>query len=347
MVRIAFVAPLTGPEAVVGLPMKETVELALREAQGEGRCSEQVELIALDDQADPAKARALAARLVRDETVVGVVGHKNSGPSAAAGPLYSDAGLAQITPSATNSELARQDWRTFFRMCADNDSQADAAARFAAEELGVRNVCAVHDGTGYGRPLADTFLDAVRGYGIDVALVEEIRLGQRDFQDTALALLEADSDLVYLGLTEIESSFLVRAMRDAGVRSLCLGADGGRQSPFPQLAGEAAEGVYETYAGMDPQSTERGRSLLEACEGAYGACPIFGAEAYDAAYVLLEALRRAPVPGRSSVLQAIKEMEALVGVTGPISFTSSGNRRRAAVTIWQVRDGQMVPISTV
>lgn len=344
MVKIAFVAPLTGPEAVVGLPMKETVALALRGARAEGRCPEEVELIALDDQADPARARSLAARLIEDETVVGVVGHKNSGPSAAAGPLYASAGLAQITPSATNSELARQEWGTFFRMCADNDCQAAAAAQFAAEELGVHTVCAVHDGTGYGRPLAETFLGAVTGYGVDVALVEEVRLGQRDFQETTLALLKADADLVYFGLTEIESSFLVQALRKVGVRSLCLGADGGRQSPFPQLTGDAAEGVYETYAGVDPQSTERGRSLLEACQGAYGECPIFGAEAYDAAYVLLEALRRAAVPNRSSVLQAIREMEDLEGVTGPISFTSSGNRRRAAVTIWQVRDGEMVPI---
>jgi len=359
--RIAFVAPLTGPESVVGVPMMQAVALAVDEAN-HGRqhhrhlgsllpCA--VELVALDDEANPARARALAARLVEDGEVIGVVGHKNSGPSAAAGSIYAAGGLPQISPSSTFSDLARQGWPTFFRMCADNDLQAVSAARFAVDRLEAVRVAAVHDNSDYGRPLAETFVSTVEKGGAEVVLVEAVQLGQREFDDAVRRLHQAACDLVYFGLTEIESSFLTRALRAAGVTAHLLGADGGRQSPFPRLAGAAAEGVWETYAGQDAQASPGGRAFLQAYEGRFGGrqhhpaleCPIFGPEAYDAARVLLEALRRAGAPERKGVLAELKALGGFSGATGDISFEPNGNRHGAQATMWRVVNGAMTPIS--
>jgi len=342
LAEIAFVAPLTGPEAVVGVPMMETVRLAVEAASQNASLPFQLELAPFDDEADPSKARALAEHLAADESVLGVVGHKNSGPCAAAGPVYASAGLAQLTPSATNTGLAQQGWPTFFRLCADNERQARAAAQFALAELQVDRVAAIHDDTDYGRPLVETFVSVIESGRAEVVLVERVSLGQRDFGPTVEALASVSPDLIYFGLTEIESAHLVRALREADISRLCFGADGGRTSPFPELAAEAAEGVYETYAGADPAANPAGRDFLRACEQAYGRCPIFGAEAYDAALVLLESIRRAGVPSRSAVLEKIRELDGFEGVTGPISFTSEGNRCDAQVTIWQVLSGEMI-----
>ena len=245
LAKIAFVAPLTGPEAVVGVPMMKTVRLAVEAFRQDASLPFELQLVGFNDEADPGKARTVAERLAADESVLGVVGHKNSGPCAAAGPIYASAGLAQLTPSATNTRLAQQGWPTFFRLCADNERQARAAARFALAELQVTRVATVHDNTDYGRPLAETFISAVEDGGAEVVLVEEVALGQRDFRGTVEALAGAEADLIYFGLTEIESSYLVRTLHDVGVSSLCFGADGGPTSPFPDLAGEVAEGVYE------------------------------------------------------------------------------------------------------
>lgn len=344
MAKIAFLAPLTGPESVVGLPMMQIVALAVEQANRRADCPFSMELLALDDKADPGRAQALAAELVADGEVLGVVGHKNSGPSVAAGGIYAMAGLTQITPSSTNSDLARQGWPTFFRVCADNDAQAAAAAAFALDTLQTRRVGVVHDGTGYGQPLADTFGAAVERGGAEIAWVEPVRLGQRDFGDAVARLADADVDLIYMGLTEIESSFLVRSLRAAGVDARLLGADGGRQSPFPQMAGDAGEGVYETYAGADAQATEQGRVFLATFEGQYGPNPILGPEVYDAACLLLDALCRAGTLDRSAVLEAVRQGDGYCGVTGPIRFEPNGNRRDAQVTLWQVRQGEMVSL---
>lgn len=339
--KIAFLAPLTGPESVVGVPMMQAVSLAIEQANAGTDLPFRLELVALDDEARPAKAQKLAETVVEDGAFVGVVGHKNSGPSAAAGEIYATGGVAQVTPSSTNSDLAQRGWPTFFRVCADNDRQATVAASYALETLEVRRVAAVHDGTDYGRPLAETFVHTIAQAGQQVVFVEPVQLGQRDFDDTVRRLKDAECDLIYFGLTEIESSFLTRDLRRAGVNSHLFGADGGRQSPFPQLTGELAEGVYETYAGVDPEASPAGEAFLRAYESRYTACPIFGPEAYDAGCILIEALKRAGMAERSATLAEVRNLQGFNGATGPISFQANGNRQKAEVTIWQVIEGQM------
>ncbi len=343
--KIAFLAPLTGPESVVGVPMMQAVSLAVEQANARADLPFQLELVALDDEAEPAKARKLAETVVADNAFVGVVGHKNSGPSAAAGEIYATGGVAQVTPSSTNSDLAQRGWQTFFRVCADNDRQATAAARYALETLEVRRVAVVHDGTDYGRPLAESFVSTIAQAGRQVVLVEPVQLGQRDFDDTVGRLKNAECDLVYFGLTEIESSYLTRDLRQAGVNSYLFGADGGRQSPFPQLTGEFADGVYETYAGVDPEASPAGAAFLRAYQDRYKACPIFGPEAYDAGCILVEALRRAGLAKRSAILTEVRNLQGFNGATGPISFRANGNRKDAKVTIWRVIDGKMTRLS--
>jgi branched-chain amino acid transport system substrate-binding protein len=342
-IQLAFVAPLTGDESIVGVPMMHIVELAVESASANFPFS--IQLLALDDRARPDVARELARSLVEDHTVVGVVGHKNSGPSYAAAPLYAAAGLAQITPSSTNSDLARQGWSTFFRVCADNDRQAVAAASYALQGLGARRVTVVHDGTAYGWPLAERFVTSIEERGGQVVLVESVELGQKRFAETARRLGDAHADLIYFGLTEIESSLLINELRAAGIMIDCLGADGGRQSPFPRLAGVAGEGCYETYAGVDAASQPRGRAFLDAFEARFGPCPIFGPEVFDAASLLLAALRQAVEPTRQAVLEQLSQITPLEGVTGPVSFEPNGNRRDAAVSIWRVRHGAMEFVS--
>jgi branched-chain amino acid transport system substrate-binding protein len=323
----------------------QAVSLAVEQANARGDLPFPLELVALDDEASPGKARELAESIVEDRTIVGVVGHKNSGPSAAAGGVYAAGGIAQVSPSSTNSDLARRGWQTFSRVCADNERQATAAADYALETLHVQRVAAVHDGTDYGRPLAESFVQTIEQAGQEIVLVESIHLGQRDFSKVVGRLKDVACDLIYFGLTEIESSYLTRDLRHAGVTSHLFGADGGRQSPFPGLTGELAEGVYETYAGVDPKASPAGKAFLRAYEARNMDCPIFGPEAYDAGCILIEALKRAGMAERSAILAEVRNLHGFTGATGPISFQANGNRRDAKVTIWQVIEGKMTRLS--
>ncbi len=163
---IGFAAPLSTPQAIVGEPMLRTVEMAVADSRARGL---DVEVRAVDDRENEQVAARVAAELAADPSVIAVIGHKNSGPSGAAAPVYAAAGLTQVTQCSTNNALSRAGWPTFFRLCADNERQASVAAEFAYKRDPSARVVAVHDGTDYGRPLVQAFaarLQALSGRAV-------------------------------------------------------------------------------------------------------------------------------------------------------------------------------------
>lgn len=341
VLKIGFAAPFSGDQAIVGIPMRQCAELAVRQANERGDMPFALALQAEDDRADPAQAEAVARRFAADSSVLGVVGHKNSGPSAAAAPIYHAAGLTQIAPSSTNPQLSRQGYHTFFRMCAHDAVQGRVAAEYAVRVLGARRVAVIHDQTDYGQPLAEVVQAAVGQEGAEVVLFEGISEGQTDFSPTVSRIRELSPDLVYFALTEIESAILARQLRAAGVEAGLFGTDGSRESQFLPLAGEAAEGVYQTYAGVDPESAPAAQSFVQAFQGQYGPVPVYGLEVYDATNLLIAALLRVGQHDREAVLAAVAGMADFSGVTGPIQFEPNGDRRDPQVSLWRVEQGQM------
>ena len=135
--RLALAVPLTGDIAAMGQGMKRGADLAVKEANASGRFKFKVELRAFDDRADPKEAVNVANQIVSDSDVALVVGHLNSGCSIPAAQVYAKAGLAMITPAATNPKLTLQQmepsWKwpkNIFRVNATDDVQGQHAANF-------------------------------------------------------------------------------------------------------------------------------------------------------------------------------------------------------------------------
>jgi branched-chain amino acid transport system substrate-binding protein len=339
--KIGFAAPFTGDQAIVGVPMRQCAELAIAQANERGDLPFTLILRAEDDRADPATAVTVARRFVTDPTVIGVVGHKNSGPSAAAAPIYNAAGLPQIAPSSTNPQLSRRGYRTFFRLCAHDAIQGMVAAQFAVRTLGARRIAVIHDRTDYGRPLAEVVQATIREEGAEVALFEGITERGQDFRETVARIQQASADLVYFALTEIEASILARQLREAGVTATLFGTDGSQESKFVPLAGPAAEGAYQTYAGTDPETTPSARPFVREYEARYGPVPVYGAEVYDATNLLIAALRGVGVADRQRVLAEVAGTRDFAGATGRVNFDPNGDRCDPQISIWRVEGGEI------
>ena len=298
-----------------------------------------LEVVAVDDAADDATAAAVAGELAGNAAVLAVVGHKNSGPSGAAAPVYAAAGLAQLSQCATDNALTRSGWATFFRLCADNERQAAVAAGFAASQLHSRSVVAVHDRTSYGQPLVEAFARGLRS-----VLVLEMTVGQEDFSALAARIRSAKADLVYIGATEIEGSKLMIALRRAGSDAQIMTSEGGPQNPLARLAGDAAEGSIHTYAGADPTATEAAQRLIERCEREIGGAPSFAVESYESVMVIAGALAGGATT-RVGVRDAVARAD-VEGFNGRIRFDPSGERIGAPVSLWRVSGGRMVPLGS-
>jgi branched-chain amino acid transport system substrate-binding protein len=322
--------------------MLHTVELAAADARARGF---DVEVRPVDDREDEQVAAQVAAELVADPSVVAVVGHKNSGPSRAAAPVYAEAGLGQITQCSTDNSLSRSGWHTFFRLCADNERQAAIAAEYAHSTLPGARTFAVHDGTDYGKPLVEAFsrrLEALSGAAVTVLAMH---VGQEDFTDIVAAIREGDAQIVDIGGTEIESSKLMKALSSAGLRPLVISSEGGPDNPLVDLAGPAGELSVHTYAGSDPLASLASLELVERCRAAFGETPSYMVESYDAVGVIVSALKNGAA-SRAEMLAAIATTD-MEGVAGRIRFDARGDRIDAPVSLWTIRGSRMVPLEGV
>lgn len=219
--------------------------------------------------------------------------------------------------------------------------QGKVAAQYAIRVLGTRRVVILHDQTDYGQPLAEVVQATTQQEGAEVVLFEGITEGETDFGPTVTRIQKLAPDLVYFALTEIESSILARQLRAAAIGAYLFGTDGSRESQFLPLAGNAAEGVFQTYAGIDPQRTPAAQPFVQAFEASYGSVPVYGIEVYDATNLLIEALRRVGQLDRQQILQKVAEMNDFEGIGGHIQFESNGDRHNPQVSIWQVVQGEM------
>ncbi|HLZ95187.1 MAG TPA: branched-chain amino acid ABC transporter substrate-binding protein [Candidatus Dormibacteraeota bacterium] len=337
---IGYAAPLTGPQSIVGVPMLRVVEMAASDLSRDGL---ELGVVAVDDEAEDRLAPRVARELVNNSSVLAVVGHKNSGPSGAAAPVYAAAGLAQLSQCATDNALTRSGWRTFFRLCADNEHQAAAAAEYAAAHLAPRAAFAIHDRTSYGQPLVEAFAKRLEALTATKVLTLSLSVGQEDFSEIVERVRDARADLVYIGATEIEGSKLMTALRRGGSEAQLVTSEGGPQNPLAGLAGAAAEGSIHTYAGEDPTATEPTRRLIERCEREFGSAPSFAVETYEAVMVIADALAGG-ASTRDGVLEAIAHAD-VEGFAGRIRFDASGDRAGAPVSLWRVSGGLMLPVA--
>jgi branched-chain amino acid transport system substrate-binding protein len=181
---IVYVAvPLSGFQANGGQTILGGARLAAEELNRSGGLrGYRVVVRPLDDESDDTVAvdrvSTIQAALDGGETVLGVIGHLNSGQTAAAMELYQDMPLLVITPTASEQSLTERGYTNFFRINANDSVQAAVDAEFLVDKLQAQRVAVIHNDTEYGRGLAASLSRELQSRGAEVALQLEVQEGQ-------------------------------------------------------------------------------------------------------------------------------------------------------------------------
>src|SRR5688572_8759926 len=228
VVKIGAASPLTGPQAHIGIDIRNGAQLAIDDANAAGvevgGRKVKLELVAEDDEANPTKAATVAQKLV-DAKVVGVVGHFNSGASIPASKIYSDAGIPQISPSSTNPKYTQQGFKTTFRVVAHDDQQGPTLGRYAIQNLKVKSVAVIDDSTAYGQGLADAFERTVKEGGVKVVAREHTTDKDTDFKAILTKIKGLKPDLIMFGGIDPQAGPMVKQMAELGIKAKYLGGD--------------------------------------------------------------------------------------------------------------------------
>lgn len=347
VVKIGHVAPLTGPIAHLGKDNENAARLAIEEINAKGLIIGgkpiQLELVAEDDASDPKRAVTIARKLV-DAKVVGVIGHLNSGNTLLASPIYSDAGIPQISPSSTNPTYTRQGYKTAFRVVADDVQLGVTLGRYAVKYLKAKSIAIVDDRSAYGQGVAQEFEKSVKVVGGNLVGHEYTNDKTTDFTQLIKTLKAKKPDLVFIGGMDAVGGPLIKQLKAQGVGSKFMGGDGICTTELFKLSGETiVDGeVFCAEAGGVDGALKKGMDEFAAKykKRFNQEIKLYAPYAYDAVNVMVDAMQRAKSTEPNKYLPELAKTAGYGGVSGMISFDPKGDIKFGAFTLFTYKGGQ-------
>lgn len=344
-IKIGVAGAHSGDLASYGLPTVNAAKLVAKEVNAKGGIDgKQVELLIQDEECKPEKATNAATKLISDGVVV-VLGHICSGATKAALPIYTEAKLVTMSPSATNPELTQSgQYPTFFRTIAADDAQAQLGVSFAIEKLGAKKIAVLHDKGDYGKGYAEFAQQYIKDGGqAEVVLFEGITPGAVDYSSVVQKIRKADSDVVMFGGYHPEASKLVAQLKKKKVDVKFISDDGVKDDTFIKVAGADAEGVYAS-GPQDVSSLELNKAAREAHVAEFGSEPgAFYDNAYAAMLALVNAIDKAGSTETDAIMNALRT-ETVDTNIGAIKFDARGDAEGVGFSMYQVQDGKYVEL---
>jgi len=360
-VKIGVIAPLTGNLSELGLGIKNSVDLAVRQANEKGTVpGYEVVLAAEDDAADPATGANAANKLASDPQVAAVVGTLNSSVAQSVAPVLSKANITQISPANTNPTLTRgpkpdtapkRVWPTYMRVATTDAYQGPFAADYALGDGGFKSAFVIHDKKTYGQGLAEAFAKRFEEKGGTIAGRETVNENDRDFGAVVTQVIASKADMVYYGGEYPAAGPLAAQLKERGFKGPLMGGDGIYASDFFKGAGDKGEGTLATSIGEPVSKLETAKQFVTDYQAAgfkesYSA---YGAQSYDAANIIIQGLTKvlpnaqSVEAARPDIVKTIGATSGFKGITGEHTFDQYGDTSNRALTVYKATGKEWTP----
>lgn len=342
VVKIGQVGPLTGQIAHLGKDQENGAQLAVDEINKQGLViggqKITLQLDAQDDAADPRTATQVAQKLV-DDHVVAVVGHLNSGTSIPASKIYSDAGITQISASATNPQYTQQGFKTTYRVVATDAQQGPALANYAKKQ-GVKTVAIVDDATAYGQGLADQFAKQAAALGIKVLSHDATNDKAVDFRAILTKIKGENPDAVMYGGMDATGGPFAKQAKQLSLKVKVFGGDGLCSDDLANLAGSATDQVVCSQPGMAIEKMAGGKQFEDKYMARFNqAIVLYAPFTYDAVHIIVDAMKRANSIDPAKIVAAMPATN-YDGVIGNVQFDAHGDLKHGVISMYGYKSGK-------
>jgi len=347
-VMVYVAAPLSGFQANGGQTVLGGVKLMAKQLnKAGGLLGYQVQVIGVDDESDSDVAIEIAQQIKeaieRGDRIIGLIGHYNSGQTLAAMEIYKDLPLVVITPTASEVSLTRRGYRNFFRVNANDATQARVDAEFLVNTLGARRVAVIYNDDPYGQGLGSLIAKELRNLGAQVPLELQVAVEQSIFTEEVQRIAAADPDAIFYGGYEVEAPYLRAELVEAGITVPFLASDGAFLAATIDESGGTAEGIYVSAFAPSPEAVVDKQWIKEYQEVDYRNPDTYSINGYSAMQVLAEGIGKAQSFDAAKVAQAIRQLD-FDALVGHISYDQGGDLKEQSIYIFQVRDGAFVQV---
>jgi branched-chain amino acid transport system substrate-binding protein len=339
--NLGFMGAQTGPDAQLGINISNGVKLALEQHNAKSGVTK-VNLITYDTQGDPAQATNQAKKAITDK-VVGIVGPAFSGESKTAVPILEEAGIPNVSPSATAVTLAANGWKFWHRVLANDDVQGPGDADFMAKTLSAKNVAVIDDQSEYGKGLADAVRKQLATDGVKVAVNDSINPEASSFSSTVNKVKPANVDAVFFGGYYSAAGKLIKQLRDGGVQGTFMSGDGSLDAQVISAAGgTAANGALlsctcSSAVGSTDPAVQKFATDYKAKFNVDPAT--YSAEGFDATNAFLQAIDAGKTT-TSDINDFVTKID-FKGVSKQIKFTPTGELAGSLLFVTEVKDGKL------
>jgi len=343
--KIAYVGPLTGPNTAMGIGTRNSLELAIREANAAKVLPFKLEVVSESDDSKPSTGVSAVQKLCNDQSVVAASAHWNSPVALATIPYFHQCGLLNLISGASTDELTKQGVAEIGRVNTSLGYLLPHLAKSLVGTLNIKSVAIVKSRDTFGDAGSVGFVPEFEKLGGKVVATEGYNVGDRDFTAILTKIRALRPEAVYLSGLTTEAALVARQMRQLGMQMPLVGHAGWQTSTFVEAAGPAGEGAIvvtslpflKELPGGDAYATRYAAAGFREPHEAYGP---FG---YAAGQVIVELLKRNG-PDRKAIVVGLRQLKDIDTIFGRGSFDSSGELQPKYVDMAILTKGNWVPL---
>lgn len=331
--KIGIAGPFSGPVAQYGAMQQAGAKAAIAHINEQGGIKGRLlEPVMYDDACEPKQAVTVANRIVRDK-VGFVVGHLCSNATQPASDIYREENILVITGS-TNPGITLRGYNNLFRTIGIDSEQGKTAVDYIRTQLRPHRVAIIHDKQQYGKGVAMIVKQGLEQAGIEIASVDGINSGEKDFSALVSKLKRANVDLVYYGGYHPELAQIMRQARASALQVTFMGPEGLGNKDIAYLSGEAVEGLLVTLpARYDLRAENQAITAYLQAQGVDSSGP-FVWTSYAAVQALAQAMQQSDNLEPTTVADTLHHIQ-VKSVIGPISWDTHGDLQGFRFNVFQ------------
>ena len=264
-----------------------------------------------------------------------------------ASKLYSDAGIAQISPSATNPKYTDQGFKTAYRVVANDNQQGKVVGEYIAKDLNAKTMAIIDDRTAYGQGVADVVEKSAKDAGVKIVAREFTTDKSTDFKAILTKIRSRKPDVIFFGGIDTQAGPMLQQMKGLGIKAQFVGADGIQSSELFKLGGDAVEGTLASFPGLPIEKMGQGKSFNDKYKARFKQdVVLYAPQGYDAFNVFVDAMKRAGSTESAKLLEKLPSTD-YKGITGPIKFDDKGDIKDGPITMFKAVGGKWEAVATI
>jgi branched-chain amino acid transport system substrate-binding protein len=324
-IPIGIILPITGDKAKFGEIEKKSFELAMQEINSSGGVNgRQVHFIFEDDTGRAEIAGALAEKLITKDKVVMLGGGYGGSETAAIAAVAEAEQVPFLVNTSIDDKITEKDWEYVFRLNAPASDYWAGVESFLGQVAKPKTATVIYENSPLGVSRARRLDETCKNLGIKLLLAEVYDPKEADYRPMWLRVRDADPDLVYMISQVKDASLLMRQAAEVDItpRLFLGGTPAFTHRHFKENAGKGGAMVFAMTLWHPALPYPGAQEYFHKFLDRFGVEPEYhGAQAYAAAHVMVDALKRAKFFHPEAIRLALTTAN-LMTVLGPVQFAS-------------------------